>query len=266
MQGKTRCPYCNKDVIVKVPDGATGIQKTKCPNCGMNIKVNIQDEKFSWEEESPIHPWIKATPSSKPYIAGAMLIIVFILGIITGASILYGKEFLKGNAIYEGKVFDEYEKPLEGVKIYLINNASEQIAETNGKGVFLANLTVGKHRIELRKEGYETIIADIFVFPEKIKIKDKYIMERGNDTKKEKKLSARIMDIMPFIAFTIIILSFLPLIGSIFCFLRKYPAVAIVGAVFGIFTFGFLLGSLLSIAALILVIISKDEFGREAKY
>ena len=265
MHGKTRCPYCNKDVIVKVPDEATGIQKTKCPNCGMNIKVNIQNEKTGWEEESPIHPRVKATPSSKPYIAGALLIIVFILGIITGASILYGREFLKGNAIYEGKVFDKYEEPLEGVKIYLIN-ASEQIAETNEKGVFLANLTVGKHRIELRKEGYVTIIADIFVFPEKIKIKDKYIMEKGNNTKEEKKLSARIMDTIPFIAFTIIILSFLPLVGSIFCFLRKYYVVAIVGAIFGIFTFGFLFGSLLSIVALILVIISKDEFGSEAKY
>lgn len=271
MQGKTKCPYCGKNVVVEVPDGAKGIQRTKCPNCGMNIKVDVSaEEKYSWEKESPIHPSVKPVTSSKPIIAGALLIIVFILGMATGLSILLaGEDVFEGNGIYEAKVVDNEGNALQGVEIYLVNQTFP-IAETDENGFFKVNLSAGRHVIELRKEGYNTIRVEVFVLPSnlpfKASMRDEFTMLEGNKIKEEKTLMAMAMDMVPVFAYAIILISFLPLIGAIFCFMKKHFVVAIIGAIFGIFTLGFIIGALLSIVALILLIISRDEFGKEAKY
>ncbi len=56
------------------------------------------------------------------------------------------------------------------------------------------------------------------------------------------------------------------LIGAVFAFKRMYWAFVLMASIFGIFTFGpFCMGTLLSIAALVLVIMSKDEFDRETE-
>ena len=57
MKGKTTCPYCNKNVVVDVPDGSTGIQKTKCPNCDMSLKVEVTFEDIN--TDNLIHPLVK---------------------------------------------------------------------------------------------------------------------------------------------------------------------------------------------------------------
>jgi len=57
------------------------------------------------------------------------------------------------------------------------------------------------------------------------------------------------------------IFALLTLLGGVMSFLRKSWGFAMLGAIFGIFTLGpYGIGSILSIVALILILISKDEF------
>ncbi len=260
MQGKTRCPYCNKNVIVEVPDGATGIQKTKCPNCGLTIKVDVTEKEESFE--TPIHPLVRQKPSPKPLIAGALLIVVFLLGVAMGAFMLLSEnEALRGTGMYEGMVVDGQKEPLPDVAIYLVDDGMKKMAETDEKGYFIiSNLSAGKHRIILKKEGYVTKNVTIGVFPFKSFIKERFTLQKGNGTENKKALSAWFFDILPIFASAIIILSIPPLIGSIFCFMRKYEIVAIIGAIFGIFSMGFFIGTVLSIIALVLILLSREEF------
>ncbi len=264
MQGRTRCPYCNKNVVVEVPDGATGIQHTVCPNCGMHIKVEIPVERREEKKESPIHPLVKHTPSSKPAIAGIFLIIVFLLGIIMGALLLLSEnEMLKGNGIYEGMVTDEEHNAIEGAEIYLIDEGVKiKVTETGGDGYFsIKNLSAGKHRILLEKNGYISKNVSIGVFPTTKSIfRERFIMKKGEGMERERSITAFVIDFLPMLSLAIIIVSIPALIGGVFCFMRRYELIAIIGAIFGIFSIGFLIGSILSIVALVLILISREEF------
>lgn len=57
-----------------------------------------------------------------------------------------------------------------------------------------------------------------------------------------------------------IILSLFALLGGIMSLLRKNWALALVGGILGLFTIGFIIGSVLSLVALILIAVSKKEY------
>jgi len=261
MQGRTKCPYCGKNVVVEVPDGASGIQKAKCPNCGMIMKVDVREREDI--EESPLHPLVKRKPTKMPVIAGILLIVAALLGISMGAALLLSEnEALHGSGMYEGMVTDGEGKPLEGAEIYVMEGKDiEKVAETDENGYFhIENLSAGKHRIMVKKEGYVTKNVTIGVFPFKSFLKEKIVLNSGEGWENKKALSAWVFDILPVFSAAIIILSIPPLIGGIFALMKKFEIVAIIGAIFGIFSIGFIIGSILSIVALILLLLSKEDF------
>jgi len=272
MKGKTKCPYCGKYVIIEVPDGATGLQTITCPNCGMKIKVNVEEHETPnlpspIENESPIHPTIrKIKPSSKPMLAGVLLLTVFLLGIVMGGIVLTHENVLShGSGDYAGKIIDNNGHALKGVIVTIEKENISVTSDDNGE-FFFENVSAGKHTIDLKKEGYVNIRAGIFVLPIKSPIKPKFVMKKGEGTENEKGLILRAIDALPVISTTIIIISFLPLIGAIFCFMKKYFFIAIISSIAGIFSIGFFIGSILSIIALVILLLSREEFGDEVKY
>jgi RNA polymerase subunit RPABC4/transcription elongation factor Spt4 len=54
-------------------------------------------------------------------------------------------------------------------------------------------------------------------------------------------------------------------IGGVFAMMRKYFVLALVGGVFALLGFGFVVGSLLGLIGIILIALSRDEFGQAAK-
>ncbi|HEC76273.1 MAG TPA: hypothetical protein ENI33_03300 [Thermoplasmatales archaeon] len=259
MEGKTKCPYCKQNVVVEVPDGSRGIQKTKCPNCGMNIKVEVTEREET--VETPIHPLLKQKSSRALNIAGSLLIITSVLGIIMGSSFLLFENIATGGeGIYEGRVIDIENNPVKDASIYLADDEIMKIGKTDERGYFSINMTTGKHKILIEKNGYISKKATIGVFPFKPILREKFLMERGEGIKEEKKLTAIIFDTMPIIFSLVLILSIPPLIGGIFCFMKRYDIVVIICAIFGIFSIGFFIGTILSIVALFIVITHRNEF------
>jgi len=266
VKGKTKCPYCGENVIVEVPDGATGIQTATCPNCGMKIKVDVSSGEKKEIEETPIHPTIqKMKPTSRLAVAGALLLAVFLLGAVMGGLLLSEREALyHGIGEYRGKVVDESGVAIENAKVYLDGNFS---GVTDEKGIFiLKNVSAGKHLLEIEKEGYKKIEAKIFVFPARIAITSKFVLKEGEGIEKESDLPSTFIKLIPVIATAIIIISFLPLVGAVSCFLKRGFVIALIASIFGIFSIGFFIGSILSIIALIIILLSKNEFMGEVKY
>ena len=246
-------------MVVEVPDGSIGIQRTKCPNCGMNIKVEVTEKEE--DLQTPIHPMLKQKKSGALNIAGALLIVTSLLGLMMGSSfILFENEIVGRKGIYEGRVLDDGGNPIKYASIYLADDERVEIGKTDENGYFSLNLTTGKHKILIEKEGYISKRAKIGVFPFNPIIKEKFFMKRGEGISEEKKLSASIFDAMPVIFSLVLILSIPPLIGGIFCFLKKYDMIAIIGAIFGIFSVGFFIGTILSIVALFMILFHRDEF------
>ena len=275
MKGKARCPHCKESVIVEVPDGATGEQIVTCPNCGMKFRVDV-NEKYSWEEEAPIiHPAVHIKPKSmKPVIAGILLIIIFISGIAMSGVLLLSFDSLNKVSMpseFKGKVVDESGKALEGIQIEVAGHP-ELNTTTDEKGYFIIkNITSGKQELHLTGEGYKSLNAEIFVLPWNITIySEKFVMKEGNGEIEQKSLIIKLFEFGPLLSSIIIVLSVGALIGGILAITRKYFVIAMIGTVIGIIAgFFTLIGIVLGLAALILLLISKDEFEskpKEVKY
>ena len=258
---------------MEVPDGATGEQITKCPNCGAQFKVNV-DEKYSWEEKTPIvPPSLHLKPhSSKPMIAGILLLIIFILGIIMSAAIFFAFDFMGDADIkgtFEGEVVDINGNPLEGVTVSVVGYP-EIYDVTDEKGKFsLSNITTGEQTLKLTKEGYKTVNMKVFVLPWSFSI-EKFVMKEGSGEVSQESLIIKIFDFAPLLSSVILISSIIAAIGGIAALLKKHFIIAAIGSIFGIIAGLFtIIGIPLGIAAIILLLLSKEEFEvmpKEVKY
>ncbi len=65
------------------------------------------------------------------------------------------------------------------------------------------------------------------------------------------------------LSYVVVICSVFAIIGSFTAFFRKYFVVTIICAIIGIFAIGFVVGLILAVVALILLIITREEFEHE---
>ena len=265
MKGKARCPHCRQNVVIEVPDGASGEQVTTCPQCGMDFRVNV-DERYSWEEETPpIHPSVHLDKHSlKPVVAGVLLIVIFLLGTIMAGALLFSLDTLTDTGMtstYSGTVVDEDGSKLAGVNVTI--EGTTLATTTDGSGDFkFANITGGEHTLVFTSPGYKTLRAEVFVLPWDIPLPTQdFTLEPGTGTTSQRGLMLVVLDLAPALAVGILALSVVALIGGILALLRKYFVFAVVGAVCGIIAgFFSIVGIPLGIIALVLLLISKEEF------
>jgi hypothetical protein len=132
---------------------------------------------------------------------------------------------------------------------------------TNQEGsLSVQNVSIGINLIEIFKSDYNTQIREILVYP---------IVTSSYEVKLESGIGK---DEYPFdklgCSIIIIIFSIFALLGSISSFQRKNFNTAAAGALIAIFSFGFLLiGSILSIIALAIIMMTREEFedGKKGK-
>ncbi len=267
MKGKARCPHCRENVIVEVPEGASGEQVVTCPQCGMDFRVNVS-ERYSWEEETPpIHPSVHPDKRSlKPAMAGALLIVIFLLGTIMAGALLFSMDTVTDTGMtgsYSGTVVGEDGTGLAGVNVSVEGESLTAATDASG-GFTLSNVSGGKHTLVFSKQGYKTLRAEVFVLPFDIAVPTKdFSMEPGPETEStsQQGMIVTVLELAPVLAGGILALSIVALIGGILAILRKYFVVAVVGAVCGtIAGFFSIVGIPLGIIALVLLLISKEEF------
>lgn len=273
MRGKTKCPHCDEKVIVEVPDGATGEQITQCTNCGAEFKVNV-DEKYSWEEKTPIVlPSLHLKPrSSKPTIVGILLLIIGILGIIVSAALIFAFDIMENAHIkgtFEGEVIDVHGDPLEGVTVSVHNHPEiTDMTDSNGK-FSLPNITSGKQVLHLTKAGYKAVNIELIALPWNIQL-EKIVMKEGVGETSEESVLIQLLHFAPLLSGILLISSIITLIGGVAALMKKHLLLALLGCIFGIIAgFFTLLGIPLAIAALILLLLSREEFEarpKEVKY
>ena len=270
MRGRTKCPKCGNRFILEVPDQSIGEYPASCPECGHSFNIDIK--KYSWEGETDevVPPSLHVKPSSsKPMIAGILLIIVFILGIIMGGLIGFSEDLIGegvsqmgGTGSYGAIVKDENGDPLANVTVILVNNPNIY-TETDENGKFLLeNVPTGYQKINLSKDGYESLIIKTLIFPGKFE-EDGFVMKEGSGERRVESLAVKAIDFLPICSVVFIIFAVIALLGGILSIRRKNLLVAVVCSILGIFSIGFLVGSILSIAALILILLSKEEFGEK---
>ncbi len=226
---------------------------------------NLKDA-YNWDQIN----LLSEQPKSPAQWAGILLSIVFVLGIMSG--IAYGIKWNnqesqwdnEGLASVQGTVINKKGKGLEGVLV----TAEDKKIYTNAQGKYwIYDLNGDKNdeiQITFELEGYGTVSAWINLRAGNDNILG---IEMSEDIK-QINLDNRINIAEPWppnyaLAPIFMISAIVTLVGSSSALLLQSFRMAVVGCIFGILSYGFLIGSLLSIISLALILVDRETFEKK---
>ena len=232
----------------------------------------------------------KPRRSSKPAIAGALLVTAGLLAIVMGG--LFGTMFF---TFGESGMFDSenWEDGVGGVQGYVIyQNASPvvgatitvvdsgQVAISNDTGYYrLIGAPSGWQDLKVEKEGYKTILQSVYIKNQGTWAEYDWGDESTADFQLQEGVGTirigpthdvdddwerkgmKAMENMVYVCMgTTIIFGAIAVIGGYLAFHRRHFPVVMVSSIFGMLSLGFGIGSILSIVALIVLLLSHNEF------
>jgi hypothetical protein len=219
--------------------------------------------------------------STKTTVAGVLLIITAILGLIAGVAAvgLGGMGFEMFYEDSEGDVFGTVKfQNGTGIENVTVSIVGEDLStQTDSDGYYaIYNVPAGNHKIKVEKEGYNTIIYETFVSSSDFNMEDPGESDDSHDVEKRDNeidfvLTAGdeelergsntpwglIEGFLVVCGALIVIFSIFAIIGAIHAFKRKSWKIAILGSILGLFT---IVGSLFAFIALLIIALSRDEF------
>jgi hypothetical protein len=229
-------------------------------------------------------PRMQKPRSSKPTIAGVLLLIQAIMSIIAVVFIIGAGMFLGNPA--DGFMFfgGEDTADITGSVISFedglaVENATVTIVgtdlttTTNANGDYLIyNVPVGNQKIQVEKEGYDTIIRKVFIEPGDMDMQidtngrsdDEmdFTLTTGDDVIEDGEYPPwdLIRNLVLVCGVILVILTILVILGAYASFKRENFRLAIIGTIAGIVTFG-----LFAFIALFILLLAKDEFKKPQK-
>ena len=227
------------------------------------VFTNLKDA-YRWDNLSNLNE----KPKTPAQWAGILLSIVFVLGILSG--IAYGIKWnnqdsqwnSEGLSSVHGKVMNFTNgTAIKGVKV----EASDKTTETNKQGMYyLFDLSGDEVKITFTIEGYGDVIVWIDIRSEGANLRN---VELTNGTTPEYyDYRNNIAEPWPpnyALAPIFMISAMITLMGSSAALLQQNFKTAIAGCLFGIISYGFLIGSMLSVVALSLLLVDRESFERK---
>ena len=222
------------------------------------VFTNLKDA-YRWDNLRNDKP---KTPSQW---AGILLSIVFVLGLFSG--IAYGIKWNNQNTQWNneglsavhGSVIDTHGDAIEDV----IVEANGKKTSTNPQGWYVIYDLIGDEvEIKFTMEGYGTVTVWMNIRSEGTNILDIELLE-GNEQKYDYRKD--VSEPWPpnyALAPIFMIASFIALIGSSAAILQQNFRLAVTGCLFGVISYGFLIGSILSVIALSLLLIDRKNFDK----
>jgi len=259
-------------------EGPNNVNRPQTPPQGGPYGRPLYDVHYHYYYEPP-----KVAPgkSSKPTIAGGLLIIHGIVTIILAVLLIWAGTFFAemdedsdffgfGNeGDVTGIVTYQNGTPAEGVTVSIVD--TEKTTQTDSEGRYnLFNVPAGNQKILVEKDGYNTIEYKTFINPSNpdgnqpnnqnqdneydfTLTPGNEVLERGSYAPLE--LIGTLMYVCGAI---MIITSIVAIIGGIYAIKRERYALAVVGGIAGIISLG-----ILALIALFILIIAKDEFKKQ---
>ena len=203
-------------------------------------------------------------PKTPSQWAGILLSIVFILGLFSG--IAYGIKWNnqdtqwnnEGLSEVHGSVIDTNGEAIENV-IIETNNGKK--TSTNPQGWYVLYDIIGEEvKIRFTMEGYGEVIVWMDIRSEGTNILDIELLEGNKQKFDYRKDVAEPWPPNYALAPIFMIAAIIALMGSSAAILQVNFRMAVVGCLFGVISYGFLLGSILSVIALSLLLIDRKKF------
>ena len=223
------------------------------------VFTNLKDA-YNWDNLNNLGE----KPKTASQWAGVLLSIVFVLGILSGVA--YGLKWSdqetqwdnEGLSAVHGTVIDEYGNTLEGVKV----EVGDKKAYTNEQGkYYLYDLTGDEARLNFVMEGYGTVVVWMNIRADGTNIMEIEMNEGEEQTNYDyRKNVAKPWPPNYALAPIFMIASMVALIGSSAALLHQNFRIAVLGCLFGVLSYGFLIGSVLSVVALSLLLVDRERF------
>ena len=223
------------------------------------VFTNIKDA-YTWENINNL----SEKPKSNAQWAGILLSIVFVLGLLSG--VMYGLKWNNqedqwdnnGLSSVHGSVIDEDGNAMEGVAVY---GGNKQTTTNNQGQYYLYDLQGEEISILFSIEGYKDVSVWIDIRSGSANILEVEVEKGDGDIKLD--LRKQIAEPWPpnyALAPIFMISALITLMGSAAALLQENFKIAISGCLFGIISYGFLIGSILSVVALALLLIDYQKF------
>ena len=210
----------------------------------------------------------------KLQIAGILLIIVFIWGIISALAIGMFEIHLLALTEFEddrradvyGYVTDENGQPL--VNVTVVVHGTHHFAKTNPEGFYsIENVKEGDYEIEASRDGYGSVTKRISLDAYIPRTVNFALEEGGYEKTKNERYGSNLSDLR-FLnhatAIFLVVYGSLALIGGFLAYFLRFYWIAMIGGVSGIvsgvLSIGIIIGSVLSIIALALIVRHREEF------
>ena len=234
--------------------------------------------------------------SSKPVIAGSLLLIIGIIGVIFSAFVVGGGIALdnfedipfEGFTVtyLKGTITDSSKNPIENASISIVDSHLQTSTDKNGS-YQIFGIPSGYHQLIIEKNGYATLIYHRYIlsFEEESEFMTEFQDEKGenplvidndnynfqlnqgsgtytygSETPPHREFFNIFGGFISGFGIITLFCSVLSIIGGYFAINRKKYVLVLLCSIAAIFSFGFFIGSLLSIIALIIIIISSNEF------
>lgn len=271
MKGRTTCPQCKHEFVLDLPEDRKK-HDVVCPKCKNKFVIETKPSdprskgECSWEEHGEPRKTILSAikpKTNRPQIVAVILIAVFIIGLSTAA---FADIFIESStAVFSavgvtGKVelvvTDSSNTSLDSVSIEI----GDLSGTTDESGFYsVENVPLGIRTVEFSFEG-DKLTYEILVLP---------FITSHNDIKMELGTGDKYVNFNSVGCSIVLgIFSVFALLAAVVCYKRRNFDVAVAGSALSIFSFGFfLIGSILSIIALIIIIMCKEEFkdGKKGK-
>ncbi len=204
-------------------------------------------------------------PKTASHWAGILLSIVFVLGLFSG--IAYGFKWSNQNTQWNneglsavhGSVIDTHGDAIENVMV----EANGKKTTTNPQGWYVIYDIVGDEvEIKFTMEGYGSVTVLMNIRSEGTNILDIELLE-GNEQKFDNR--KEVSEPWPpnyALAPIFIIASIMALLGSSAAILQQNFRLAVAGCLFGVISYGFLIGSILSVIALSFLLVDRKKFDK----
>ncbi|HJM17603.1 MAG TPA: hypothetical protein QGI59_03760 [Candidatus Poseidoniia archaeon] len=225
------------------------------------VFTNLKDA-YRWDNLRNDKP---KTPSQW---AGILLSIVFILGLFAGIAcgIKWHNQDTQWNnedlSEVHGNVIDQYGNDIENVMVEINpNEKNSQEKVTNPQGWYAFYNIIGEDvKIKFTMEGYGEVIVWMNIRSEGTNVCPDIILKEEKQTFDYRKDVAEPWPPNYALAPIFMIAAIMALLGSSAAILQVNFRMAVVGCLFGVISYGFLLGSILSVIALSLLLIDRKKF------
>ena len=223
------------------------------------VFTNIKDA-YTWENINNL----SEKPKSNAQWAGILLSIVFVLGLLSG--VMYGLKWNNqedqwdnnGLSSVHGSVIDVDGNAMEGVAVY---GGNKQTTTNNQGQYYLYDLQGEEISILFSVEGYKDVSVWIDIRSGSANILEVEVEKGDGDIKLDyRKQIAEPWPPNYALAPIFMISALITLMGSAAALLQENFKIAIAGCLFGIISYGFLIGSILSVVALALLLIDYQKF------